>query len=69
LILFSWLSRQPYFKELTNLDTRLALYQNEIKQLEEDLAPFGFISTQEDDEIISFSDGLDKWDVDINWKT
>lgn len=68
LILFSWLSRQPYFRELTNLDTRLALYQNEIKQIEEDLAPFGFISTQEEDEMISFTDGNDKWDVDKDWK-
>jgi len=61
LVLFSWLSRQPYFKELTNLDTRLALFQKEIKQLEEDLAPFGFISGYEDDDLNTFNDGTDTW--------
>lgn len=67
LVLFSWLTRQPYFKELTNLDTRLALYKNEIKQLEEDLAPFGFISGYDEDDLKSFSDGTDVWKVD-EWK-
>ena len=64
LVLFAWLSRQPYFKELTNLDTRLALFKNEIKQLEEDLAPFGFISTYEDDDLTTFTDGTDVWTSD-----
>ena len=64
LVLFAWLSRQPYFKELTNLDTRIALFQNEIKQLEEDLAPFGFISSYDEDEMKSFSDGTDVWNAE-----
>lgn len=67
LVLFAWLSRQPYFKELTNLDTRLALYKNEIKQLEDDLAPFGFISSYEDEDMKTFSDGKDLWKAD-EWK-
>jgi len=67
LVLFAWLSRQPYFKELTNLDTRLALYKNEIKQLEDDLAPFGFISSYEEEDMKSFSDGKDIWKAD-EWK-
>ena len=64
LVLFAWLSRQPYFKELTNLDTRMALFQNEIKQLEEDLAPFGFISSYDEDDMKSFSDGTDVWNAE-----
>lgn len=64
LVLFAWLSRQPYFKELTNLDTRIALFQNEIKQLEEDLAPFGFISSYDEDDMRSFSDGTDTWNAE-----
>lgn len=67
LVLFAWLTRQPYFKELTNLDTRLALYKNEIKQLEDDLAPFGFISSYEDEDMKTFSDGKDLWKAD-EWK-
>jgi hypothetical protein len=70
LVLFSWLTRQPYFKELTNLDTRLALFKNEIKQLEEDLAPFGFISSHEDEDTKTFNDGYDVWktDEEKQWK-
>jgi hypothetical protein len=64
LVLFAWLSRQPYFKELTNLDTRLALFKNEIKQLEEDLAPFGFISTYDEEDTKTFSDGNDIWSTE-----
>jgi len=64
LVLFSWLTRQPYFKEITNLDTRLALFKNEIKQLEDDLSPFGFISSYEEDDLKSFSDGNDYWTQD-----
>lgn len=67
LVLFSWLTRQPYFKELTNLDTRIALYKNEIKQLEDDLAPFGFISGYDEEDLKTFSDGSDTWKVD-EWK-
>lgn len=67
LVLFSWLTRQPYFKELTNLDTRIALYKNEIKQLEDDLAPFGFISGYEEDDLKTFSDGTDVWKAN-EWK-
>jgi hypothetical protein len=70
LVLFAWLTRQPYFKELTNLDTRIALFKNEIKQLEEDLAPFGFISTYDEDNLKTFSDGTDVWSVEPKneWK-
>ena len=64
LVMFAWLSCQPYFKELTNLDTRLALYKNEIQQLEEDLAPFGFITTHDEDSMKTFTDGNDLWNVD-----
>jgi hypothetical protein len=64
LVLFAWLSRQPYFKELTNLDTRLALFKNEIKQLEEDLAPFGFISTYDEEDTKTFTDGNDIWSTE-----
>ena len=43
LVLFGWLSSQPYFKELTNMDIRRDIYKDTIKQLEEDMVPFGFL--------------------------
>lgn len=43
LVLFAWTTSQNYFKELTDLDIRTKLYQEKMAQIEEDLAPFGFI--------------------------
>lgn len=43
LVLFSWLTSQEYFKELTNLDMKKNIFQDKIKQLEEEIVPFGFI--------------------------
>ena len=43
LVLFSWLTSQEYFKELTNLDMKKNIFQDKIKQIEEEVVPFGFI--------------------------
>ena len=43
LVLFSWFSSQELFKELNNVDLRNKLYNSQMKQIEEDLTPFGFI--------------------------
>jgi Terminase RNaseH-like domain len=37
LVLFSWLTAQPYFRDLTNFDIRQKLYDEKIKAMEEDL--------------------------------
>tara|TARA_R110002012_G_scaffold71839_7_gene184003 strand:- start:25142 stop:26470 length:1329 start_codon:yes stop_codon:yes gene_type:complete len=50
LVMFGWLTRQDYFKNLTERDVRLDVYEDEIKRLEEEVLPFGLISSLEDDE-------------------
>jgi hypothetical protein len=42
LVLFSWLTTNPYFKELNNVNLREIMYENRIKQIEDELTPFGF---------------------------
>jgi hypothetical protein len=42
LVLFSWLTTSPYFRELTDVNLRQAMYKTHIKQIEEELTPFGF---------------------------
>ena len=42
LVLFGWLVNQPYFKELNNVDLRQMVYQNQMRQIEDGLTPFGF---------------------------
>ena len=43
LVIYSWLTDQNYFKELTDDDIRRRLFQSQQKMIEEDMAPFGFI--------------------------
>ena len=60
LVLFSWASRQGYFKELTGTDIRKGIYQKKIEEMENSYVPFGFVS----DGLIhteSEWDGKDRW--------
>jgi hypothetical protein len=42
-VLFGWLVQQTYFKELTDDDIRARMYAEQQGQLEQDMAPFGFM--------------------------
>ena len=43
LVLFSWLVMQDYFKEMTDNDVRRRIYEEQRDQIEQDMAPFGFV--------------------------
>jgi hypothetical protein len=43
LVIYAWLVAQDYFKELTEQDVRKRLYEEQKNQIEQDMAPFGFI--------------------------
>ena len=49
LVLFSWLTTNSYFKDLTNINIRKELYDARIKMIEDEVTPFGFINNGEDD--------------------
>ena len=42
-VMFGWISNQPYFKELTNTNARLQMYEDQQNLIEQDMAPFGFV--------------------------
>jgi hypothetical protein len=44
LVLFGWLTTQPYFKDLNDINMRDLIYKSRIKMIEDELTPFGFIS-------------------------
>ena len=50
LVIYAWLVAQDYFKELTDQDVRKRLYEEQKNQIEQDMAPFGFMSDGLDDE-------------------
>ena len=62
LVIFSWLVVQPYFKEMTENDVRKRIYEEQKNQIEQDMAPFGFIlDGLEEEEIIIEKDTGDRW--------
>jgi hypothetical protein len=50
LVLFSWLTTNPYFKELNDVNLRQVMYENQMKRIEEELTPFGVIVDGLEDE-------------------
>ena len=52
LVIFAWLVVQPYFKEMTDNDVRKRIYDEQKNQIDQDMAPFGFILDGLDDDIV-----------------
>ena len=60
LVIYAWLVQMDYFKELTDQDVRKRLYEEQKNQIEQDMAPFGFMDDGLDD--ASFTDDQgDRW--------
>jgi len=49
LVLFAWLSEQQYFKDYTNINTLMSLREKTEDEMEQDLAPFGFVESGRED--------------------
>ena len=63
LVIFSWLVQQRYFKDLTDLDIRKRLADEQMRALEEDLLPFGIIDDGR--EVQTFTDNSGTtWTID-----
>jgi hypothetical protein len=41
LVLFSWLTTNPYFKDLNNINLREIMYKKQMQAIEDELTPFG----------------------------
>lgn len=68
LVLFSWLTTNPYFKELTNINIRKELYEKRIEMIENELTPFGIINDgQQDSTFVDASGQL--WAQDDKYKS
>lgn len=50
LVLFSWLTCSPYFKDLNNVNLRQIMYQQQMMQIENDLTPIGWFNDGSTDE-------------------
>ena len=57
MVLFAWLVMQDYFKEMTDQDIRRRIYEEQRNQIEQDMAPFGFIDDGMGDDTFVDADG------------
>jgi len=64
LVIYAWLVAQDYFKELTDQDIRKRLYDEQKNQIEQDMAPFGFILDGVNDDRSFVDDSGDRWYTD-----
>ena len=58
LVLFAWMTRQAYFKSLTDSDVRTQIYEDQIREIEDDLMPFGFVHEEQES---------GEWDGESRW--
>jgi len=74
MFIFCWATDQTYFKELTNNDVREQMFKDQQDQLEQDMAPFGFVVNGLEDENVGemVDEYGTKWNpivrqYDTNW--
>ena len=62
LVIFGWLSNQPFFKEMTDTNARQMLYEEQQALIEQDMAPFGFVDDGiQDHEKVEVDEYGDVW--------
>jgi hypothetical protein len=64
LVLFAWVSNDTMFKDIMNANNRQALFSQQIKNIEEELTPFGFIDNGVAEDDIPEVSGGDLWLTD-----
>jgi len=64
LVIYAWLVAQDYFKELTDQDVRKRLYEEQKNQIEQDMAPFGFLNDGLTGEQSFVDQSGDRWFTD-----
>ena len=61
LVLFGWLAVQKYFKELTDQDLRLKIYEERIKSMDAEIIPFGILGEEDESSFVD-ADGQ-RWET------
>ena len=64
LVIFAWLVQQDYFKEMSDDDIRKRIYDDQRDQIEQDMAPFGFVSDGINEETSFVDSSGDRWHTD-----
>lgn len=59
-VLFGWLTTQPYLKEITDLDIRKKIFEQNEKMFEEEMLPFGMYSSGDQEHDSELNESLSK---------
>ena len=62
LVMFAWMAMQDYFKEMHDNDVRARIYADQRDAIEQDMAPFGFISDGQEEDTFVDAQG-ERWEV------
>ena len=62
LVIFAWMAMQEYFKEMHDNDVRARIYADQRDSIEQDMAPFGFVSDGLEDDVIVDAQG-ERWEL------
>ena len=62
LVIFAWMAMQEYFKQMHDNDVRQRIYDDQRENIEQDMAPFGFVDDGLGDEYFADAQG-DVWQV------
>tara|TARA_B100000579_G_scaffold22215_1_gene15634 strand:- start:4050 stop:5702 length:1653 start_codon:yes stop_codon:yes gene_type:complete len=62
LVMFAWMAMQEYFKEMHDNDVRARIYADQRDSIEQDMAPFGFISDGQEEDVIVDAQG-ERWEI------
>jgi len=62
LVIFAWMAMQEYFKQMHDNDVRQRIYDDQRENIEQDMAPFGFMSDGLEDDHIVDAQG-DVWQI------
>tara|TARA_Y100001970_G_scaffold5928_1_gene6650 strand:- start:27613 stop:29265 length:1653 start_codon:yes stop_codon:yes gene_type:complete len=62
LVIFAWMAMQEYFKEMHDNDVRQRIYDDQRDSIEQDMAPFGFISDGLEEDVIVDAQG-ERWEL------
>ena len=62
LVIFAWMAMQEYFKQMHDNDVRQRIYDDQRENIEQDMAPFGFVDDGLGDDYFADAQG-DVWQV------
>jgi len=65
LVMFGWFITTPFFGEMSDIDIKGMLYEEQLRAIEQDMLPFGFMDDGKEEEVEVDSTGQ-KWTVESN---